>query len=114
MPSCTAFLSSTSTASHLRLVGKNSRPTPLPIIFRDLRSPDDLQLHPDQPIPDLPAAVSPPLPRRLAGEGYPCGDVLWAGVRTGLGCLLPPRTPGSGPVSRMGGVPEARLAVLER
>src|SRR5713101_2416901 len=114
MPSCTAFLSLTSTALHLRPVGKSSRPTAPEVTFPDPRWPDDLQLHPDQPIPDLPSPLSTSLPRRLAGEGYPGHDALRARLRTGRGCLLPPRRPGSGPVSRMDRVPEARLAVFER
>src|SRR5437016_5361334 len=52
------------TALPPRLVGKNSHPMRR-IIFPDLRWRDDLQLHPDQPISDLPAALSPPLPGRL-------------------------------------------------
>src|ERR1035438_8908184 len=39
------------------------------------RRPDDLFLHPDQPILELSAPVSASLPRRLAGKRYagPCG-----------------------------------------
>src|SRR5438876_12230570 len=53
---------STSTDLRRLAAGRNSRPPPLTILL-DLRWPDDLQLYPDQPIPDL----SAPLPSSLSG-----------------------------------------------
>ena len=37
---------------------------------------NNLQLHPDQPIPHLPAAVSAPLSRWLEGEGHSGGHAV--------------------------------------
>jgi hypothetical protein len=41
------------------------------------RNSDDLQLHPDQPVPALPAQLSLPLSRWLAREGHPGRHGLW-------------------------------------
>src|SRR2546426_12185530 len=112
MPSCTASLSSTSMASPPLPAGQSSRPQ-WALIFLDLRSPDDLQLHADQPLPDLPAALSPPLFGWMAGERHPGSHDVRASLRAGSGCLLPPRRRRGCPVSRMDGLPEPRPTVIE-
>src|SRR5437870_9902412 len=88
MPSCMASLSLTSMVSLRLTAGRNSRPPPLTILL-DLRWPDDLQLHPDQPISDLPAPLPSSLSRWLAGEGHPGSHALRACFRTRSGRLLP-------------------------
>src|SRR2546426_10480160 len=73
--------------------------------------PDDLLLHPDQPLPDLPAALSPSLSRWLAGKRYPGRHALWTCFRTSTGCLLPAPRSRRRPVSRVVSLPEPRLAL---
>ncbi len=46
------------------------------------RRPSDLQLHPDQPVPHLPAPLSPPLSRWLARKRYSRGHAFRARLRT--------------------------------
>ena len=48
------------------------------------RWPDELQLHPDQPVPHLPSPLSPSLSRWLAGKRYPSRHALWAGFERAL------------------------------
>src|SRR3989475_7310557 len=50
---------------------------------------ENLQLHPDQPVLGLPAALSPPLSRRLAGEGHSRCHAFWPSLRKRPGCLIP-------------------------
>ena len=54
----------------------------------DPRRPDDLLLHPDQPVPQLPAPLPASLPRRLAGEGHARRHALRPSIRTGPGRLF--------------------------
>jgi hypothetical protein len=56
---------------------------------------NDLQLHPDQPIPHLPAALSASLSRWLEGEGHPGGNALRARLRTSLGAYFRREDPGA-------------------
>src|SRR6266566_3328046 len=87
MPLCMASPSLTSMVSLRLTAGRNSRPPPLTILL-DLRWPDDLQLYPDQPIPDL----SAPLPSSLSGwlerERHSGSHALRTSLRTGSGRLL--------------------------
>src|SRR5437660_6637316 len=69
-------------------VGKNCRPRIL-LAVPDLRWPDDLQLHPDQPVPGLSKAVSAPLSGWLAGKGYARGHAVWTSLRKCSGCVFP-------------------------
>ena len=62
---------------------------------------NDLQLHPDQPIPNLPAAVSASLPRWLEGERHPGSDAVRPRLRTSPGRLFSPGRSRSSPVLRM-------------
>src|SRR5436309_12851205 len=55
--------------------GRNSRPQPRTIL-PDRRSLDGIQLYPDQPISDVPAALPPSLFGWLAGERHPGGDAV--------------------------------------
>ena len=75
---------------------------------------DDVQLHPDQPIPHLPAALSASLSRWLEGEGHPGGDAVRPRLRTGPGRLLSPGRSRSGPVLGMVSCSEPGLALLQR
>ena len=56
--------------------GKSSRRQILP----DLRLHDDLQLHPDQPVPSLPTAVPAPISGRMVGEGHASGHAVWPSI----------------------------------
>ena len=56
---------------------------------------NDLQLHSDQPVPDLPAALSASLSRWLEGKGHPGCDALRPGFRTSPGRLFSPGRPGA-------------------
>src|SRR5271166_1290899 len=87
----TAFRWSISTASPRPASGKNW-PPPSPFRrqvtarARGSRGPhDDLQLHPDLPVPDLPSPLSPSLSRWLAGERCPSRHAFRPLLRTG-GC----------------------------
>src|SRR5207247_9266077 len=82
MPSCMAFPSSTLMDSPRSAAGKNSRPQSLTILL-DLRWPDDLQLHQDQPISDVPTLLPSSLSRWLERERHPGSHALGTGLRTG-------------------------------
>src|SRR5947208_12799638 len=98
MPSCMASTSSISTDTLPLGAGRNSPPQPRTIL-PDLRWLDDLSLHPDQPIPHLPATLSSSLFGWLARERYSGRHALRPRLRTRSGRLLsPPRCRG-GPVS---------------
>src|SRR2546421_690974 len=83
-----ALSSAASTAPHQPHSGENCRLLHV-LALAVLRWPDDLLLHSDQPLPDLPAALSPSLSRWLAGKGYPCRHAFWTCFRTSTSCLLP-------------------------
>ncbi len=78
------------------------------------RWPDDLQLHANQPILDLPAALSPSLSRWLEGKRHTGRDALRAGIRTGTRCLFPARRCSRCFVSRMERMSKPGLALFER
>src|SRR5438552_9317577 len=101
---------STWTASRQPHSGKNCRLSH-PQTSAVRRWPDDLLLHPDQPLPNLPAALSPSLSRWLAGKGYAGCHALWTCFRTSTSCLLPARRSRRCPVSRVVSLPEPRLAL---
>src|SRR2546428_12495708 len=101
---------STSTASRQPHSGRNCR-APLLQTSAIRTWPDDLLLHPDQPLPDLSPALSPSLSRWLAGKRYPGRHALWTCFRTSPGCLLPARRSRRCPVSRVVSLPESRLAL---
>src|SRR5580658_10261432 len=77
------------------------------------RWPDDLQLHPDQPVPHLSAALSASLSRWLEGEGHAGGDAVRARLRTSLGSLLSPRRSRSSSVCRVVCVSKPELALFQ-
>src|SRR5438876_11612636 len=79
-------------------VGRNSRLQPLTIL-PDRRSLHDLQLYPNQSVPDLPAALPSSLSRWLERERHPGSHALRACLRTGSGRLLSPPRRGCGAVS---------------
>src|SRR5271169_646954 len=111
--------SATSTSTALRCsgsmallppaVGKNFPPQTWTI----RRWPDDLQLHPDQPLPHLPAPLSASLSRWLEGEGHPGGDAVRPCLRTSPGCALSPRGSRGSPVRGVVRLPEPRPALLQ-
>src|SRR6266550_8742167 len=106
-----ASLSLTLMVSLRLAAGRNSRPQPLTILL-DLRWPDDLQLHPDQPISELPAPLPSSLSRWLAGERYSGRHALRPRLRTRSGRLLPaPRCRGC-PVSGMEALSRSEARVL--
>src|SRR5437870_2027235 len=76
---CMGLPCSTSTDSPQPTNGKNCQRHCLQRLAVP-RWPDELQLHPDQPLSDLPPALSPSLPRRLAGEGHPGRHALRASL----------------------------------
>src|SRR5947209_7659051 len=77
------------------------------------RWPDDLQLHPDQPVSDLPTAVPLSLLGWLAREGHPRCDALRAGIRTCSGRFLLTGRRSSRTVERMVRLPKLGFALLE-
>src|SRR5213594_2297087 len=91
MPSCTASLSLIWMVSHQRRGGKSSRRQTLLILFKDLRSRNDLQLHADQPVFSVPEALSLPLYRWLAREGRALGHAVWTRFRKCPCFLFPTR-----------------------
>src|SRR5450631_34737 len=97
------------TALHPPAVGRNSRRR----IWTTLRWPDDLQLHTNQPIPHLPAALSPSLSRWLEGEGHSRGHVVRSCLRASTGSFVSARRSRSSPVCRVVGLPEPGLAFLQ-
>src|SRR6266513_5101726 len=106
-----AFPSSISTDSLPLVAGRNSPPQPRTIL-PDLRWLDDLQLHPNQPIPHLPATLSSSLFGWLARERYSGRHALRPRLRTRSGRLLPaPRCRGC-PVSGMEALSRSEARVL--
>src|SRR6266568_9580659 len=87
MPSCMVSPSSASMDLRHLAAGPNSHPRPLTILL-DLRWLDDLQLHPDQPILDVPAPLPTSLSRWLAGERHAGSHALRTCLRTCSGRLL--------------------------
>src|SRR2546427_10625797 len=106
-----AFPSSISTDSLPLAAGRTSPPQPRTIL-PDLRWPDDLQLHPYQPIPTLPATLPSSLFGWLARERYSGRHALRPRLRTRSGRLLPaPRCRGC-PVSGMEALSRSEARVL--
>src|SRR5579872_241499 len=89
--------------------GRNSRP-PISMVRR---WPDDLQLHANQPIFDLPAALSTSLSRWLAGKRYEGCHALWTSFRAGSSRLLPAGRCCHCIVSRMECMSEPGVALLK-
>src|SRR5579862_1316439 len=82
--------------------------------LQDLRLPEhDLQLHPAQPLSDLPSKISSPLSRWLAREGHSCRHALWPCLRTSAGRLLPSTGCGRSAVSGMADLSEPEPALHE-
>src|SRR5438552_9615976 len=108
-----AFPSSISTDSLPLAAGRNSPPQPRTIL-PDLRWPDDLQLHPDQPIPHLPATLSSSLFGWLARERYSGRHALRPRLRTRSGRLLSAPRRSRCHVSGMEVLSESEARVLAR
>src|SRR5207249_5155561 len=87
MPLCIAFPSSTWMDLRRLAAGRNSRPQPRMILL-NLRWLDDLQLHSDQPILDVPAPLPSSLSRWLERERHSGSHALRTSLRTGSGRLL--------------------------
>src|SRR6202795_4150873 len=95
--------------------------TPPPVVGKNfhrqiwiaLRSHDDLQLHADQPIPHLPAAVSVSLPRWLEGKRYPSRDAVRSRFRTSTGSTFSAGRSRRSIVYRVECLSEPRVALCE-
>src|SRR5580693_8126019 len=74
---------------------------------------NDIQLHSDQPIPHLPAAISASLPRWVERKGHAGGDALRPCLRTSPGRLFSPGRSRSSPVLRVVCLSGPRLALLQ-
>src|ERR1043165_968259 len=91
MSPCTASLLSILMVLRPPNVGKSFLRQVSQIMFPDLRSPDDLQLHPNQCLPGLPSALSVPVSGWLEGEGHARSHAVWTSVRNCFKRFFPPR-----------------------
>src|SRR2546426_10602912 len=111
MPFWIVSPSSTWTDSRRLAVGRNSRPQALTILL-DRRLLDGVQLHPNQPLPRLPATLSLSLFGWLAREMQPGSHALRARFRRRSGRLLSGARRGGCAVSGMEALSGSEARVL--